>query len=330
MTSLAGSRILVTGAGGFIGSHLVERLVRDGADVRVFVHYNSRNDWGLLELACEPVKQALEVVNGDVQDPFVVRKAVSGCTTVFHLASLIPIPYSYVAPQSFVTTNVLGALNVMQACLDAGVERVVHTSTSEVYGTAQRVPIDEAHPLHAQSPYAASKIGADMIAESYWRSFGLPVAIIRPFNTYGPRQSARAVIPAIIAQALTGEVIRLGSTDPTRDLNYVDDIVEAFVRTASRAEAVGQVTNVGSGQETSIGQLADIILRLLRSSARVETDEQRRRPKRSEVERLVCDNRKARTLLDWTPKTSLEEGLRRTIEWMRRHVERYKPRLYNV
>jgi len=330
MTSLAGSRILVTGAGGFIGSHLVERLVRDGADVRVFVHYNSRNDWGLLELACEPVKQALEVVNGDVQDPFVVRKAVSGCTTVFHLASLIPIPYSYVAPQSFVTTNVLGALNVMQACLDAGVERVVHTSTSEVYGTAQRVPIDEAHPLHAQSPYAASKIGADMIAESYWRSFGLPVAIIRPFNTYGPRQSARAVIPAIIAQALTGEVIRLGSTDPTRDLNYVDDIVEAFVRTASRAEAVGQVTNVGSGQETSIGQLADIILRLLRSSARVETDEQRRRPERSEVERLVCDNRKARTLLDWTPKTSLEEGLRRTIEWMRRHVERYKPRLYNV
>lgn len=330
MTSLAGSRILVTGAGGFIGSHLVERLVREGASVRAFVHYNSRNDWGLLELASEPVKQALEVVSGDVQDPFLVRKAVSGCTTVFHLAALIPIPYSYVAPQSFVSTNVLGALNVMQACRDEGVERVVHTSTSEVYGTAQRVPIDETHPLRAQSPYAASKIGADALAESYWRSFGLPVAIIRPFNTYGPRQSARAVIPAIIAQALTGEVVRLGSTEPTRDLNYVDDTVEAFVRTASRAQAVGQVTNVGSGQETSIGQLAEIILRLLQSSARVETDEQRRRPERSEVERLVCDSRKARTLLDWTPNTSLEEGLRRTIEWMRRHAERYKPRLYNL
>ena len=308
----------------------MERLVHEGASVRALVRYNSRSDWGLLELASEPVKQMLEVVNGDVRDPFFVRKAVNGCKVVFHLASLISIPYSYAAPESFVTTNVLGAVNVMQACLEERVERVVHTSTSEVYGTAQRVPIDETHPLQGQSPYAASKIGADMIAESYWRSFGLPVAIIRPFNTYGPRQSARAVIPAIIAQALTADVIKLGSTAPTRDLNYVDDTVEAFLRMASSPAVVGQVTNVGTGQETSIGQLARRILELSQSCADIETDEQRLRPALSEVERLVCDNGKAKALLGWAPKISLEDGLQRTIDWMRRHVDRYKPRRYNV
>lgn len=330
VSELAGCRVLVTGAGGFIGSHLVERLVQENAEVRAFVHYNSRNDWGLLELVSEPVKQALEVVSGDVQDPFFVRKAVDRCEVVFHLASLIPIPYSYIAPQSYVSTNVMGALNVMQACVEAGVRRIVHTSTSEVYGTARYVPIDEAHPLCGQSPYAASKIGADMIAESYYRSFNLPVAIVRPFNTYGPRQSARAVIPTIIGQALAGDVIKLGSTAPTRDLNYVDDTVDAFVRVATNEAAIGQVTNVGTGQETSIGQLAERIRALLRSPSRIETDAQRIRPARSEVERLVCDNRRAKTLLDWTPKFDLDAGLQRTIEWMRCHVSRYKPHAYNL
>jgi len=330
VTTLRGCKVLVTGAGGFIGSHLVERLVHEGAEVRAFVHYNSRNDWGLLELVSEPVKQAIEVTSGDVQDPFFVRKAVRGCKVVFHLASLIPIPYSYVAPQAFVTTNTIGAVNVMQACLDEDVARVVHTSTSEVYGTAQYVPIDEAHPLRGQSPYAASKIGADMIAESYWRSFALPVSIIRPFNTYGPRQSARAVIPTIIAQALTADVIKLGSTAPTRDFNFVEDTVEAFVRIASNAAAIGQVTNVGTGRETSIVELVHTVLGLLRSSSRIETDEQRVRPDLSEVERLVCDNRKAKQLLDWTPKIGLDAGLQRTIDWMRAHVSRYKPTVYNL
>ena len=330
MTKLAGTRVLITGAGGFIGSHLVERLIHDGANVRALVRYNARADWGLLELAAEPVKRAMEVVHGDVRDPFLVRKVVSGCKVVFHLASLISIPYSYAAPASYVSTNVLGAVNVMQACLDERVECVVHTSTSEVYGTAQRVPIDEAHPLRGQSPYSASKIGADMIAESYWRSFGLPVSIIRPFNTYGPRQSARAVIPSIIAQALSAHVVRLGSTAPTRDLNYVDDTIEAFVRVASTPAAVGQVTNIGTGQETSIGQLAKKILELSQSTARVELDEQRLRPALSEVERLLCDNRKAKALLGWTPQVSLEEGLRRTIDWMRQDVDRYKPDRYSV
>ena len=322
-------RVLVTGAGGFIGSHLVERLVRDGARVRALVHYNSRNDWGLLELVPRDVAAELEVITGDIQDPFSVGAAVKGCGVLFHLASLIAIPYSYVAPQSYVMTNVLGAVNVMQAALAEGVERVVHTSTSECYGTAQYVPIDEKHPLQGQSPYSATKIGADMIAQSYWRSFGLPVATIRPFNTYGPRQSARAVIPTIISQALTGDEVRLGSLTPTRDLNYIDDTVEAFIRVAA-AETVGQVVNIGSGAEISIGDLAHLILRLIESKSRVICDERRVRPEMSEVERLLCDNAKAQRLLGWRPRVPLEEGLRRTIEWLKSHQGRYKPQLYNL
>jgi len=321
-------RVLVTGAGGFIGSHLVERLVRDGTRVRAFVHYNSRNDWGLLELLPAEVRAELEVVSGDIQDPFSVRSAVKGCQVVFHLCSLIGIPYSYTAPQSYVATNVLGAVNVMQAALAEGVERVVHTSTSECYGTAQDTLIDEKHPLQGQSPYSASKIGADMIAESYWRSFGLPVATIRPFNTYGPRQSARAVIPTIISQALAGGEIRLGSLKPTRDLNYVDDTVEAFIRVAG-AETVGQVINIGTGKEISVGDLAQLILRLSGSASRIVCEERRVRPEQSEVGRLRCNNEKAQRLLDWQPRVPLEDGVRRTIDWIQCHQTHYKPHLYN-
>jgi len=326
----ASSGVLVTGAGGFIGSHLVERLVRDGRRVRALVHYNSRNDWGLLELLPRDVLSEVEIVSGDMQDPFSVRHAVKGCAAVYHLASLIAIPYSYIAPQTYVATNVMGAVNVMQAALTEGVDRVIHTSTSECYGTAQYVPIDEKHPLQGQSPYSASKIGADMIAESYWRAFGLPVAIIRPFNTYGPRQSARAVIPTIISQALAGNTVKLGSLAPTRDLNYVADTVEGFIKVGACTESVGHVINIGSGREISIGDLARLILKLLNSKCQIVGDEQRVRPEKSEVERLLCNSDKARKLTGWESKVTLEEGLRRTIDWVRSHQDRYKPQIYNV
>jgi NAD dependent epimerase/dehydratase len=322
--------VLVTGAGGFIGSHLVERLVRDGAHVRALVHYNSRNNWGWLEWLPKDVLAEVEVFSGDIQDPFAVRSSVRDQDVVYHLASLIAIPYSYVAPQTYVATNVMGAVNVMQAALAEGVERVVHTSTSECYGTAQYVPIDEKHPLQGQSPYSASKIGADMIAESYWRSFGLPVATIRPFNTYGPRQSARAVIPTIISQALAGSDVKLGSLTPTRDLNYVDDTVDGFIRVGTSPDAVGQVTNIGSGREISIGELARLILGLMRNSSRIVCDEQRVRPENSEVERLLCNSEKAQRTMNWRPLVTLEDGLQRTIEWVKSHQDRYKPELYNV
>ena len=325
-----GGRILVTGAGGFIGSQLVERLVRDGAQVRAFVHYNSRSDWGNLELVDREVRNEIEVVNGDIADPFSVRNSTRGVRVVYHLSSLIAIPYSYVAPQSYVTTNVQGAINVLQAARDEGVERVVHTSTSECYGTAQYVPIDEKHPLQGQSPYSASKIGADMIAESYWRSFELPVAIIRPFNTFGPRQSARAVIPTIIAQALKGGIIKLGSLTPTRDMNFVDNTVDGFLAVANHPAAVGEVINFGSGREISIGDLARLIVDMVGSKSEVVEDAQRLRPSKSEVERLLCDNEKARRLLGWVPKVELEEGLRRTIEWLEKHQDRFKADIYNV
>ena len=324
------SRVLVTGASGFIGSHLVERLVRDGHAVRAYVHYNSRNDWGNLERVHPDVRREIEVITGDIADPFSVRQAVKGMRVVYHLASLIAIPYSYVAPQSYVSTNILGAINVLQAARDEEVERVVHTSTSECYGTAQYVPINELHPLRGQSPYAASKIGADMLAESYWRSFGLPVATIRPFNTFGPRQSARAVIPAIISQALRGGVIKLGSLNPTRDMNYVDNTVDGFVAVANQPAAVGEVTNIGSGREISIGNLARVIVELIGSSSQVVEDTQRIRPVNSEVERLLCDPAKATRLLGWAPKVGLEEGLRRSIESIEQHPELYKTELYNL
>jgi NAD dependent epimerase/dehydratase len=323
-------KVLVTGAAGFIGSHLTERLVREGAQVRALVHYNSRNDWGQLERLPKDVLAQVEVFTGDVQDPFSVRKAVAGCEVVFHLASLIAIPYSYVAPQSYVTTNVLGTLNVMQACLDEGVQKVVHTSTSETYGTARYVPIDEKHPMQGQSPYSASKIGADKMAESYHLSFGLPVATIRPFNTYGPRQSARAVIPTIISQVLKGNTLKLGSLTPTRDLNFVADTVEGFLQVALNQKAVGEVINIGHGREISVGDLAAKIMNILGKEVAIISDDQRIRPGKSEVERLLADNSKARELLGWEPTVSLDQGLERTIAWINDNQGYYKADIYNV
>ena len=317
-----GRRVLVTGAGGFIGSHLTERLVELGAAVRALVRYNSAGSAGWLDAS--PHRREIEIMAGDVADRDAVRRAARGVEVVFHLAALIGIPYSYHAPESYVRTNVEGTLTVLQAALECDVERVVHTSTSEVYGTAQRVPIDEDHPLQAQSPYAATKIAADKLAESFHRSFGLPVITLRPFNTFGPRQSARAVVPTIITQCLTRDVVRLGSLHPTRDLNYVSDTVDGFIRAAERPEAVGQTINLGSGREISVGDLAALIARLAGRPVRIEVDEQRVRPAASEVERLLADNTRARSLLGWTPRVSLEDGLSRTIEWMSRHLERYR------
>ena len=323
-------KTLVTGAGGFIGSHLVERLLQQGDEVRALVHYNARNDWGLLEQLDPQLLGGLEVVSGDIRDPFFVDDAVKTCRRVFHLCSLIAIPYSYRAPQSYVETNIGGAVNLFQAALRHGVERVVHTSTSECYGTARRVPIDESHPLQGQSPYSASKIGADMIAESYWRSFGLPVATLRPFNTYGPRQSARAIIPTIITQALSGDVVKLGALTPTRDLTYVGDTVEGFLRIAACDAAVGRVVNIGSGQEISIGALAQRLLAVMGSPAEVVNEQDRLRPQKSEVERLLCDNGTAHALMGWEPRIGLDEGLERTVAWVRAHAGHYKEGLYNL
>jgi len=323
--------VLVTGAAGFIGSHLTEALAREGCQVRAMIHYNFQNNWGWLETLAPGLLEGIEVFPADICDPFAVRKAVNGCGTVFHLASLIAIPYSYLAPASYVETNVKGALNVLQACLDEGVDRVVHTSTSETYGSAQYVPIDESHPLVGQSPYSASKIAADKLAESYHLSFGLPVATIRPFNTFGPRQSARAVIPTIITQALTGaEAIKLGALHPVRDLNYVRDTVAGFLAVARTDNAVGTVTNVGRGEGISIGALAALILEVCGSDARVESEAERLRPENSEVRELVCGNRKARELLGWKPRYSLRAGLEETVDWMRDNLDRYKPALYNL
>jgi dTDP-glucose 4,6-dehydratase len=327
---LTDQHVLVTGAGGFIGSHLVERLVRTGARVRAFLHYNSRNDWGNLELIDPVVRREVEMVAGDIVDPFSVRAAVRGTRIVYHLSSLIAIPYSYVAPQSYVTTNVQGAINVLEAARHEGVERVVHTSTSECYGSARYAPIDESHPLQGQSPYSASKIGADMVAESYWRSFNLPVTILRPFNTFGPRQSARAVIPTIILQALKGGPIKLGSLQPTRDMNFVDNTVDGFVAASSHPQVLGEVVNVGSGREISVGDLARLIVRLVGTDSRVIEDESRVRPGKSEVDRLLCNNEKAMRLMGWKPMIDLEEGLLRSIEWFRRHADRYKADIYNI
>jgi NAD dependent epimerase/dehydratase len=327
---LGNVKVLVTGSGGFIGSHLTHRLVIDGFQVRALIHYNSRNDWGQLQLIPDAVLNEIEVIAGDMQDPFAVQKAVKGCEVVYHLASLIAIPYSYVAPHAYVSVNIMGALNVMEGSLREGVRRVVHTSTSECYGTARFVPIDENHPLQGQSPYSASKIGADMIAESYYRSFGLPVVTIRPFNTYGPRQSARAIIPTVISQALRGGTVRLGALTPTRDFNFVDDTVAGFILAGATPDIEGEVINIGSGHEISIGDLAELILQLSGSEATIEIDSVRMRPEKSEVERLLCNNAKARQLLGWAPATTLEEGLRQTIEWFRSNLNRYKADIYNL
>jgi NAD dependent epimerase/dehydratase len=334
---LKGKRVLVTGADGFIGSHLTEHLVRSGIDVRAFVLYNSFNSWGWLDEADEDVKRTLEVFSGDIRDPNGVRSAMKGCDVVFHLAALIAIPYSYHSPDTYVDTNVKGTLNVVQAARDLGVERVVHTSTSEVYGTARYVPITEDHPLQGQSPYSASKIGADQIAASFYLSFATPVAVIRPFNTYGPRQSARAVIPTVITQIAAGaRQVKLGAVHPTRDFNYVRDTVRGFIAVAESDAAVGQVINVGSNYEVSIGDTARLIARLMGRDVDIVSDDQRLRPAASEVERLWADNRKARELLGWAPEypglEGLERGLRETIDWfsVSDHLRRYKTGVYNI
>jgi NAD dependent epimerase/dehydratase len=323
--------VLVTGAGGFIGSYLVEALVRRGAQVRAFVHYNSRNDWGQLERVPRSVRERVKVAAGDVRDPFFVRDAVRGCGVVFHLAALIPIPYSYVAPQSFVETNVLGTLNVLEACRAAGVARLVHTSTSETYGTAERVPMDETHPQRAQSPYAASKIAADKLVESYVCSYGVPAVTVRPFNTFGPRQSARAVIPAIATQALARRArIALGSLEPVRDFSYVSDTVRAFLSAAELDDAAGEVFNVGRGEGIAVGELGRAIIDLCGNGARLVHDARRVRPDSSEVMRLVCDSSKLRARTGWRPRVSLRAGLERTIAYVARHLDEYKADLYTV
>ena len=321
--------VLVTGAGGFIGSHLTEHLVELDTTVKAFVRYNSRNDWGLLELLPKHTLDKIEVIMGDLRDIDAIRHAAEEVDVIFHLGSLIAIPYSYIHPRETIETNILGALNVLTAAKENSIEKIVHTSTSEVYGTARYVPIDEDHPLQGQSPYSASKIGADKIAESFYRSFDLPIAIIRPFNTYGPRQSARAVIPTIITQALTKEKIFLGSLHPTRDYTYVKDVTEAFIKVAESPKSVGEVINIGSNSEISIGDLANKIISLTGKNAKIVTDSPRIRPPKSEVERLWCDNTKAMELLKWEPKTSLDEGLKKTIEWISDNINLYKPELYN-
>lgn len=326
----SGKQVLVTGAGGFIGSHLTEKLVELGAKTRALVHYNSRNYWGQIENLPEKTRNEIEVITGDIQDPFSVQKAVHGCDTVFHLAALIAIPYSYQAPSMYVDTNVRGTLNIMQACLTERVQKIVHTSTSETYGTAIYTPIDEKHPLQGQSPYSASKIGADKIAESYYLSFNLPVATIRPFNTYGPRQSARAVIPTIISQALTGKSVKLGSLSPVRDLNYVKDTAAGFIKIAESEKSVGEVINIGHGKGITIGELAEKIFSLMGKEVEIISDDQRVRPENSEVLKLICANEKAERLANWKPAYSLDQGLTETIEFIKNNMQMYKPEIYNV
>ncbi len=322
-------RVLVTGASGFIGSHVVERLVQAGAQVRAFVHYNSRSDWGLLELLPKEILEHIEVFPGDLIDTALVYQAVAGCQVVFHLGALIAIPYSYQAPQQFINTNVQGTLNILHACLKEQVEKVIHTSTSETYGSALYTPIDEAHPLQAQSPYAASKIAADKLAESFYCSFDLPVATIRPFNTYGPYQSARAVIPTIISQALSDDIIRLGSLTPVRDLTFVEDTVSAFTKVAESEKSIGSVFNIGTGYGVTISELVGVILRILGLNKHIIEDSKRFRPVRSEVTVLICDNTKAREILEWKPQYTLEQGLQYTIEYIHNHLHRYKSKIYN-
>ncbi len=323
-----GKKVLVTGAGGFIGSHLTERLVELGASTRALVHYNALGTWGWLDHS--PCKEEIEVISGDICDRDSVHHAMQGVDAVFHLAALIAIPYSYRAPESYVRTNIIGTLNVLQAARDLGTERVVHTSTSEVYGTARYVPIDEQHPLQGQSPYSASKLSADKIAESFHLSFEVPVVTVRPFNTFGPRQSARAIIPTIISQVMVGQSVRLGSTTPTRDLNFVSNTVDGFVKAAVVPEAIGKTVNLGSGREISVGDLAHLIARLMGQEIEVECDQQRLRPSGSEVERLLADNSLARTLLGWEPEVDLEQGLLQTIDWMSQYLERYRPGVYVI
>jgi len=323
-----GKKALVTGAGGFIGSHLTEKLVELGARTSALVHYRSNGSWGWLDHSS--YKGEIEIAAGDVCDRDSVVRAMRDVEVVFHLAALIAIPYSYYAPLSYVRTNVEGTLNILQAARDFGIERVVHCSTSEVYGTARYVPINESHPLQGQSPYSASKIGADKIVEAYFLSYGLPVVTVRPFNTFGPRQSARAVIPTIISQCLAGRTVRLGNVHPTRDLNYVANTVDGFVRAASAPDAVGRTINIGSGREMSIQDLVRMIGDLVGRTIEIQAEEERVRPKSSEVERLLADKALAKKILGWEPSVTLEEGLQLTTEWMREHLDGYRAGVYAV
>lgn len=330
---LTNKQILVTGADGFIGSHLVETLVDKGHNVKAFVYYNSFNSWGWLDTFPKEKLNKIEIFTGDIRDPNGVRTAIKGCDVVFHLAALIAIPYSYHSPDSYVDTNIKGTLNVLQACRDLGVEKLLVTSTSEVYGTALYVPIDEKHPKQGQSPYSASKIGADFMSESFFRSFDLPVTIVRPFNTYGPRQSARAVIPTIITQLLSGKTeIKLGAIHPTRDLLFVKDTANGFIEIAQSELTNGQEINIATNSEISIGDLAQELINLINPKAKIVTDEQRLRPEKSEVERLYGDNSKILSLTDWEVNFSLKDGLKETIDWfsIKENLTQYKTDIYNV
>ena len=325
MTSFwQGKDVLVTGAGGFIGSHLVERLHAQGAKVRAFVRYNSRGEAGLLRQLPPETLTQLEIIGGDIRDSSAIFTASEGADVIFHLGALISIPYSYVHPREVTESNIIGTLNVLEAARHHKTARVIHTSTSEVYGTARYAPINEAHPLQGQSPYSASKIGADKLAESFHLSFNLPVVTVRPFNTFGPRQSARAVIPTIITQALAGEVIKLGNLDTTRDFTYVEDTVEGFLKAAQADGAVGGTFNLGTGSEIRVGELADRIISATGTQAKVQVEALRLRPDKSEVLRLISDNSLAKQSLGWSPRFSLDEGLGRTIAWIRDHLDMYK------
>jgi dTDP-glucose 4,6-dehydratase len=326
--ALRNRRVLVTGAGGFIGSHLVAALVAAGADVRALVHYNSRSHWGALEQL--PERNVVDVRTGDIRDPFFADALLQHIEIVFHLAALVAIPYAYIAPAQFIDTNVSGTLHVLEAARRHGVGRFVHTSTSEVYGTARYTPIDEQHPLQAQSPYAASKIAAEKLVESYVHSFAVPAVIVRPFNTYGPRQSARAFLPSVLAQALSGDTVRVGSLEPVRDMNHVDDTVAGLLAAATAAQIDGLAINLGSGRAVSMAALLDIALAAVGRSVRVEVDPQRRRPEASEVMELICDASRARATLAWQSRVQLEDGVRRTAAWIADHLGEYKPDRYNV
>lgn len=324
-------KVLVTGADGFIGSHLTEALLEKGYQVKAFTYYNSFNSWGWLDSLPKEKLNEIEIFSGDIRDPNGVREAMRGVEGVFHLAALIAIPFSYHSPDSYVDTNIKGTLNVLQAARELGTERIMITSTSEVYGTAQYVPIDEKHPFQGQSPYSATKIGADRLAESFYRSFNLPISIVRPFNTYGPRQSARAVIPTIITQLLSGkEEIKLGSLSPTRDFNYVKDTVAGFIAIAESDKTIGEEINIASQKEISIGELATEIINQINPSAQIVCEEQRLRPEKSEVNRLLGNNEKIRNLTEWEPNYSLQQGIEETICWMRRYLNRYKIDIYNI
>lgn len=326
-----GKKVLVTGADGFIGSHLTELLLEKGYEVKAFTFYNSFNTWGWLDTLTQDKLAEIEIFSGDIRDPNGVREAMKGVDVVFHLAALIAIPFSYHSPDSYVDTNIKGTLNVLQAAREMGTERIMVTSTSEVYGTAQYVPIDEKHPFQGQSPYSATKIGADRLAESFYRSFQLPISIVRPFNTYGPRQSARAVIPTIITQLLAGkEEIKLGSLTPTRDFNYVKDTAAGFLAIAESDTTIGEEINIATQKEISIGELAQEIIGQINPQARIVCDEQRLRPEKSEVNRLLGSNEKIKKLTDWQPKYTFAQGIEETISWIRGNMGLYKADIYNI